>query len=513
MEWSRMTTHPRLLVTLTLAFALVPVWMATITYRDARMKDERLFATTAEVLAEKMRSNMALQIYFIGTMRNQARPLTDDALFQGRMQPANFDWKGRLPHLLAFGYVEATPGHAILRWKSDERRPVAGIGDDLAGDSRVAAALRAASPTDPVPSLGCPVDRHQMLVLLAVVSRGDPTAIRGYAAGWLDLDAMCRDTALPLIKDRVLTATPLEDRAPTPAGARRMTIRDGKAAWDVAIARGPSFGIQYAPTPWLAFLAAGLSAVPLLILSMLAGRATKLRAALAAERELVRQQRFFTQSVSHEFRTPLGIIMSGADLLESYTEKLTPERRREVLAEIKDNTRHMNAMIEQVLLLGRIESSRLENHPEPVNLAVFCQAMAHKVNTATQDRCVITVAAPDREVMLDPAVLNSILGNLLSNAVKYSAPGRSVALEAEVADGRVIFVVGDQGIGIPPRDLARVGELFHRGSNVGNAPGSGLGLAIAHRCATLLGAILTVESKEGDGTTATLRVPASTLPS
>ena len=411
-----------------------------------------------------------------------------------------------MPHLVGFGYAEQAQGHLILRWKGGERAPLPKVGEDIASEARVAAVLKEAPSSEREPTLSCMADGHQLLMLFAVASKSSPV-IRGYVVGWIDLDTLCRDAAVPLLHDQVLAATPLEAHAPTPADARRVTMHDGGVTWDAAIVRGPRFSDRYAPTPWLAYIAAGMSAVPLLILAMLAGRAARLHGALVTERESVRQQRYFTQSVSHEFRTPLGIILSGADLLESYDQQITDERRREVLGEIKANTRHMNAMIEQVLLLGRIESSRLMCNPKPIHVADFCRDIVHRVNTATHGRCAIAVAAPEREAMLDAALLGSVLGNLLSNAVKYSAPGQSVALETREDGAAMVFVVRDEGIGIPAEDVPRVGELFHRSSNVGDAPGTGLGLTIAQRCTELMGGSLKIASEAGRGTTVTVNIP------
>lgn len=422
-----------------------------------------------------------------------------------------FPWQEKLPNLLALGYAEVADAQILLRWKSAERVPVANLGDDLAARTGVPAAVQLVPADNPNHTMGCLVEPNRMLVLLALPGNRSPVPTYGYIVAWVDLAALCRDAALPLLRDQVLTATPLTRDEPTPAGASRVSIRDGRATWAVAIARGAQFSQQYGPpTPWLTFLAVGLSALPLLVLASLAGRAGQLRAALHAEREVVRQQRFFTQSVSHEFRTPLGIILSGADLLESYADKLTPTRRSEVLAEIKDNTRHMTEMIERVLLLGRIESSKLSCQPQPVPLAAFCHELARKVATAHPGRGVITVTAPEREVPLDAALVGSMLDNLLSNAVKYSAPGQPVTLEAVVGGTQIVFTVRDEGIGIPPGEVPRVCDPFHRCANVGAVPGTGLGLAIVQRCAALHGGTLKIESAEGHGTTAMVTLPLAT---
>jgi signal transduction histidine kinase len=335
---------------------------------------------------------------------------------------------------------------------------------------------------------------------------GNP--IRGYVVGWVDLEALCQDDTVELVRKQVLTAVPLASHESLTAGAQRWQVEEDHLQWSVGIARGPNFNVHVGPpTPWLAFIAAGLSALPLLGLTMLAGRVGQAEASLAAEREVLRQQRFFTQSVSHEFRTPLGIILSATELLETYSDKLSPKRRSELLGEIKYNTHHMTEMIERILLLGKIDSSRLVCELKPVDLAEFCQGLVHQLTSATHERNPIFVDGASAECSLDAGLLQIILDNLLSNAIKYSSPGQPVHLVVELEPGAIKFTVTDHGIGIPSEELNRLGASFHRCANVGEVPGSGLGLAIAQRCAELHGGTLSFESTVGSGTTAVLVLP------
>ncbi len=507
MKPPRWLEQPRWLVLLALAFALAPVWLAWVTYREARSKDERLFETSAQMLADQLRRELGNNLYLLSTMRGQALPLNRAALLNGKFIP-KLDWQKRLPHLLAFGYADLTNSQVLLGWKSEERTRLPAVGENLAADRRVAAVLKFVRPSDGAADSDCVLDQHRLLILFGFDGSVAAKVPRGYIAGWIDLESLCHDQTLPLLQDQVLAATPLAENESTPGGAKRISIIEGGSQWGVGIARGANFNQRYGPPPrWLAFTAVALSAVPLLLILVLAGRAAKLGATLATEREIARQQNFFTQSVSHEFRTPLGIILSGADLLDNYLEQLSPERRREVLAEIKANTRLMNEMLERVLLLGRIEASKLSCSPKPVALAAFCDDAARKVTTATNARCPVAVTADGRAVMLDAAIVGSILDNLLANAVKYSAPGKTVALLAVVEKNSLVFTVRDEGIGIPAEDLPRVCDPFHRCANVGEVPGTGLGLAIARRSAVLHGGALNIESVEGRGTTATLTLP------
>lgn len=509
MNWSRWIERPGLLATLTLSFALVPVGLALITYRDARQKDDRLYETTTQVLAEHLLRSFERHTYLPKDMRQRSRNLDDVAIASGKGLPA-YPWQEKIPFLIAMGYGQLVEGKTIVQWKTQEREPVAGIGENLTLIPGVAAAQEAVPRSDPSATFSVMLPRHRLLVMPVLAANRPQKVPRGFMLGWIDLDALCRDTTIPLLRDEVLAAVPLAEGETLPEGARRMTIRENDAHFDVGIMRGAQFSNQFGPpTPWLLFIAVGLSAVPLVVLASLAGRATKLRATLVAEREIMQQHRNFSQSVSHEFRTPLGIILSGAELLESFSGQLTPERMSEVLGEIKENTSRMNEMIERLLLLGSIESCKLKCQREMVNVAELCREITRRNSKVNPGAVVVSVNAPDLDFMLDPSLLESVLGNLLSNAVKFSAPETTVTLDALVKNGRIIFTVRDEGIGIPAEDVARVFDPFHRCGNVGEKPGTGLGLAIAQSCTTLHGGSLKIESAEGIGTTATLGIPLS----
>ncbi|HEV7406372.1 MAG TPA: HAMP domain-containing sensor histidine kinase [Chthoniobacteraceae bacterium] len=492
MTASSWLARPRLLAGVSLAFALVPVWLAWVTWRDARNKDERLFEASAQLLAEQLKHGLERNDYFLGALRERAQNLDDTALVAGRLAPPGFDLPRRLPHLLSFGFAAPENGQLKLRWRSAARAPIPAPDEILpAGETYMANGRR--------------------LFVLVPAKGGSPMySARGSIVGWVDLDSLCRDDSIPMIRDHVLTVVPLGESEALPANARRATLREPAPPWGIAIARGERFSEFYGPpAPWLAFVAVGLSTVPLLVLASLASRAARLRTELAAEQEVASQQRFFTQSVSHEFRTPLGVILSGTDLLDRYAEHLTPERRREVLAEIRTSTRLMTGMVEGVLFLGRVESGKLACHPLPVHLAELCRDIERKVAATSGADAAISVAAPDREANLDAALVGSILENLVSNAVKYSPPSKPVSLSATVENGRVIFIVRDEGMGIPADELPRVGDPFHRCQNAGGVPGTGLGLTIARRCAELHGGTLALESTVGLGTTVTVNLPAA----
>lgn len=236
---------------------------------------------------------------------------------------------------------------------------------------------------------------------------------------------------------------------------------------------------------------------------------TELQNALAQERELRRLKSDFVSLVSHEFRTPLEIIMSSADNLQRYHDRLAKEKREQLLQTIHKSVRRMSGMMEEVLVLGRVESGSTEFLPEVFDVHAFSHRVCDEIQTATGHRCGVDLdlgGAPSVAVG-DQNLLRHVLLNLLSNAVKYSPEGSriSLGLQCEGDDG--IFRVADRGCGIPAADQPRLFQAFHRGGNVRQIPGTGLGLVIVKRCVELQGGEIRCHSVEGQGTTFIVTLP------
>ncbi len=235
----------------------------------------------------------------------------------------------------------------------------------------------------------------------------------------------------------------------------------------------------------------------------------EVRAALEKERELGELKTNFVNVVSHEFRTPLGVILSSSEILASYLDGLQPAERAEHLADIKACACHMTSLMEDVLVLGRVEAGKMQFRPAPLDVPNFCRHLIDEVLSATNRQCPIqfTEEGADGPARGDEGLLRHILQNLLSNAVKYSSPGKTVGLAVRRDGPDAIFTVRDEGIGIPAEDLKRVFTAFHRGRNVGPLPGSGLGLVIVKRCVELHAGSIHLDSTEGAETRVTVRVP------
>jgi PAS domain S-box-containing protein len=231
--------------------------------------------------------------------------------------------------------------------------------------------------------------------------------------------------------------------------------------------------------------------------------------ALAREKELSQLKSNFVSMVSHEFRTPLGIIQSSAELLHDFFQEMPLEEREAQLESITRNTRRMAGMMEEILVLSRLEAGKLDFRPSRLDLTALCRRIADEVVSATNRRCPIDLHLPadTAQAQADEGLVGHIFTNLLSNAVKYSEPDSVVRFAVERHGANAHFVISDQGIGIPEEDQLRLFTAFHRGANVGNRSGTGLGLLLVKRCVQLHRGHLQIKSQLGKGTTVSVTLP------
>ena len=170
----------------------------------------------------------------------------------------------------------------------------------------------------------------------------------------------------------------------------------------------------------------------------------------------------------------------------------------------------MRDLIEEVLLLGKVESGKMKCQPLPVDLAALCRRAMDDVTVAIGRVCPIDFASEglNGDTRLDETLAGIILTNLLNNAMKYSPAGAPVYLNLRREGKDAVMEVRDTGIGIPMADQKELFKSFHRGVNVGNVPGTGLGLTIVKRCVELHGGSISFVSIERQGTIFTVRLPA-----
>ncbi|HSI53217.1 MAG: 7TM diverse intracellular signaling domain-containing protein [Ramlibacter sp.] len=237
---------------------------------------------------------------------------------------------------------------------------------------------------------------------------------------------------------------------------------------------------------------------------------SEIREALEQQRALNELRSRFVAMTSHEFRTPLAAILSAEELLRHYGDRLPPAERIEILDSIASGVQRMSRMMDRVLLLGKADAGMLEFAPEPIELLPLCRKFVDEARAQQPDshsEVVTEFGEGVGEGRYDEKLLRHIFSNLLSNALKYSPGGGKVGFKVRREGDATVFQVADQGIGIPPEEVSHLFESFHRASNVGAIQGTGLGLAIVKNAVEMHGGAIEVDSRLGEGTTFTVRLP------
>jgi len=239
----------------------------------------------------------------------------------------------------------------------------------------------------------------------------------------------------------------------------------------------------------------------------------EIRRMLDQQVELNEMKTHFVSMTSHEFRTPLATILSSIELIRDYADRLSAQERNDLILSVTSAVKRMVQMLDNVLVIGRADSRRLEFHPTRVEVEPLCRRIAEEAamavvhNNRALERLKINASCNDATALLDEKLLRYILGNLVSNAFKYSHPGGEVTLEVHCLDDCIRLVVQDQGIGIPEEHMPHLYETFRRASNVGNIAGTGLGLAIVKRSVDLHNGHIEVSSVTGNGTRFQVDIP------
>ena len=236
---------------------------------------------------------------------------------------------------------------------------------------------------------------------------------------------------------------------------------------------------------------------------------TEIQKALAKEKELSELKSRFVSMTSHEFRTPLTVISSSAEILKNFGHGLDEKCKIEHLECIETYVEHTIKLLDDILLINKAETGNLAFEPAPLDLVPFCQLLTQEIQLSASNHIIVFSNNFQSNVIgnFDKKILRQILSNLLSNAIKYSPNSAIVNFNLDITESIVIFSIQDQGIGIPEADQVKLFESFHRAENVGNIPGTGLGLSIVAKCVDLHKGAIAVNSQLGRGTTFIVKIP------
>ncbi len=239
-----------------------------------------------------------------------------------------------------------------------------------------------------------------------------------------------------------------------------------------------------------------------------------LQKALERETELNTLKSNFISTVSHEFRTPLTIMMNSTEILDRYHENLTVEKQHKYLQQIETQIEHVTDLLDNVILMNKTEQGRLEIDPQVIDIESLCKRIVHETKLVTAKGLHFDIAKNNdcQTIISDQQLLDLIFSNLISNAAKYSKPSGTIKISLTCEATHFIFKVQDEGIGIPAGAQNAVFEAFYRADNVSTIQGTGLGLAIVKQAVERYGGTIEVKSEVNIGTTFTVRLPNLTLP-
>lgn len=236
----------------------------------------------------------------------------------------------------------------------------------------------------------------------------------------------------------------------------------------------------------------------------------QLQAANEALTELDRAKTVFFNNVSHEFRTPLSLMLGPLEDILANSSTLTVSER-EQLKMVHRNSRRLLKLVNTLLDFSRIEAGRMQAVYEPVDLASFTTELASVFRSAVERAGLsfqVDCSPLDEPVYVDCEMWEKIVLNLLSNALKFTFTGE-IAVKLQAAGDRVELTVRDTGTGIPAQELPHLFERFHRiqGVQARTHEGSGIGLALVQELVKLHGGTVRVSSVVGEGTTFTVAIP------
>jgi two-component system phosphate regulon sensor histidine kinase PhoR len=222
-------------------------------------------------------------------------------------------------------------------------------------------------------------------------------------------------------------------------------------------------------------------------------------------------RREFVANVSHELRTPLSIFHGYLENLRD-DPGMARADQAEVFAILSRHSLRLNALLEDLLTLARLESRQDQLRTEEIELDGFLHEVAGDWKSqAARKKLKLTVdVAPGLpRISADPLRLGQVLNNLFENAVKYTEANGAIRLSAALVEGQCELRVEDTGLGIPPADLQHIFERFYRADKARTREqgGTGLGLSIVKHIVQTHGGTVQAESEYGKGTTIIVRLP------
>ncbi len=233
----------------------------------------------------------------------------------------------------------------------------------------------------------------------------------------------------------------------------------------------------------------------------------QLETLLAAERSVNQVRADLIELLSHEFRTPLAVIQSSAEIVKSYRTQMDDAAVNRRLERITEMVGAITRLLTEVLQIWQ-SGGAAQSAPEELDVGILVREVADSISATTGRRIDCTLNLESKPLMHQQSHhLHNALASILDNAVKFSPKETTVTVTTGWTGAGLEIEVRDEGAGFPPGDKESLFGLFARGSNTLGIPGAGLGLSIARRSLGKMGGWMDIASEPGRGTIVKMVIP------
>jgi signal transduction histidine kinase len=220
----------------------------------------------------------------------------------------------------------------------------------------------------------------------------------------------------------------------------------------------------------------------------------------------------FLANMSHELRTPLNAVIGFSELLEQEIFGTLTDKQRSYVGNVLISGRHLLQLVNDILDISKVEAGRMDLVCEWTHLGSIVDIVRSVIQAQAAKKGInleVSLSKTLPQIYLDPGRTKQVLYNLVSNGIKFTPRGGTVRLSAHLEDDQIVIEVADTGVGISTENLPR---LFHEFEQIPQArgvrpEGTGLGLALTKRLVALHGGEVSVESKVGQGSVFSVRLP------
>ncbi|WP_311195865.1 ATP-binding protein [Antarcticibacterium sp. 1MA-6-2] len=235
----------------------------------------------------------------------------------------------------------------------------------------------------------------------------------------------------------------------------------------------------------------------------------RIKIALQKEKELNELKTKFLSLVSHEFKTPLSGILTSVVLAGKYKLEEQQDKREKHFSTIKNKVHYLDNILNDFLSIERLESGKVTYKFSNFSLSKLVNEVVYNANVTLKSGQEIEYPQNLENITItqDEKILELVLSNLLGNAIKYSPENTLIKFEIKLEEDRIIFIVTDEGMGIPEKDQKHIFERYFRAENALLNQGTGIGLNIVKVHLENLGGCISFTSRESVGTKFLVELP------